>query len=85
MTSSDMFDMLFYVSVNIYGFVRKLPPAHGCNKFGDFTHTHGNKLGNTFSSSEKFQVEEIQFYNFLFSGDTEILISYLPLATGQFI
>ena len=56
--------------------------------FGSFSHqrllyTHGNKLGNTFSSSEMFQKSI-----FLLSGDTEIFItciSYLGLATGQFM
>ena len=46
--------------------------------------SHRNKLGNTFSSSEKFEKIHFPF----FSGDTEIFItyiSYLGLATGQFM
>ena len=46
-----------------------------------YMYTHGNKLGNTFSSWEKF--EKI---NFPFSADPEITcISYRGQATGQFM
>ena len=50
----------------------------------DIIYTHGNKLGNTFSYWGKFEKKSV----FLFSGDTEIFItyiSYLGLATDQFI
>ena len=47
-------------------------------------YTHGNKLGNTFSPWGKFEKKSI----FLFSGDTEIFITYISypgLATDQFM
>ena len=46
-------------------------------------YTHGNKLGDTFSPWES-----LEKYIFLFSGDTEIFITYilyLGLATCQFM
>ena len=47
-------------------------------------YTHRNKLGNAFSSLEKFEKKNI----FLFSSDAESFItyiSYLSLATDQFV